>query len=46
MGKKLQWNKWSQIALLFDGLTFLPVRGDTHTCSSDLISKFLILLPQ
>ena len=28
-GKKLQWSKWSQIALLFDGLTFLPVRGDT-----------------
>ena len=28
-GKKLQWSKWSQIALLFDGLTFFPVRGDT-----------------
>ena len=24
-GKKLQWSKWSQIALLFDGLTFFPV---------------------
>ena len=44
-GKKLQWSKWSQIALLFDGLTFFPVRGDTPICSPDLISKCLILSP-
>ena len=42
-GKKLQWSKWSQMALLFDGLTFFPVRGDTPICSPDLISKCLIL---
>ena len=35
-GEKLQWSKWSQIALLFDGLTFLPVRGNTPICSPDL----------
>ena len=44
-GKKLQWSKWSQIALLFDGLTFFPVRGDTPICSPDLISKCPILSP-
>ena len=27
--KKLHWSSRSQIALLFDGLTFVPVRGDT-----------------
>ena len=31
-GNKLQWSKWSQIVLLFDGLTFFPVRGDTPIC--------------
>ena len=37
-GKKLQWSKWSQIALLFDGLTFFPVRGDAPLYSPDLIN--------
>ena len=27
--KKSQWSKWSQMALLFDSLTFFPVSGDT-----------------
>ena len=44
-GKKLQWSKWSHIALLFDGLTFFPVRGDTPICYPDLISKCLTLSP-
>ena len=29
-GKKLQWSKWSQTALLFDGLTIFSVRGGTN----------------
>ena len=45
MGKKLQWNKWSQIALLFDSSTFFPVRGDTTICSPDLIPKCQMLSP-
>ena len=28
-GKKLQWSKSSQIAVLFGGFDFFPVRGDT-----------------
>ena len=45
VGKKLQWSKWWQIALLFDSLTFFPVRGDTPVCFPDLISQCLILSP-
>ena len=44
-GKTLPWGKWSQTELLFDGLTFSSVRGDTSICSPDLIFKCLILLP-
>ena len=43
-GKKLQWSKWSQIALLFDGLNFFPLRGDTPICSPDLPLFCLALL--
>ena len=44
-GKKLQWGKWLQIALLFDGLTFFPVRGETTFCFPDLVFKSLMLSP-
>ena len=40
---KLQWSKWSQIAFLFDRLTFFPVKVDRPICSANLISKYLIL---
>ena len=41
--EKLQWSKWSQIALLFDGLTFFPARGDIATGVSPLTAKKLKL---
>ena len=44
-GKRLQWSKWSQTALLCEDLTSFPVGGDTPICSPDLISKCLILSP-
>ena len=36
MGVLLQFRRWSQIALSFDGLTFLNLKGDIPTCSPDL----------
>ena len=43
-GKMLQWSKWPQTALLFDGMTIFPVRDDTPICSSALLCNCLILL--
>ena len=39
-GKKLQWSKSSQIAFLFVGFVFFPVRGGTLICSPDFIFKY------
>ena len=36
--EKWQWIKWSQTALLLDGLTFFPVRDDISMCSTGVIS--------
>ena len=35
----LQIRKWSRVALSFDGLTFLNVKGNIPICSPDLISS-------
>ena len=37
----LQFRRWSQIALSFDGLAFLNVKGDIAVCSPDLTFKCL-----
>ena len=40
-GILLQFRRWSQIALSFDGLTFRNVKGDISICSPDLNFEFL-----
>ena len=35
--------RWSRIALSFDGLTFLNVKGDIPICSLDLTFKYLFV---
>ena len=42
-GKKLQWNKLSQTALLFDDLTFFLVKVNIPICSPDLLSSCIIV---
>ena len=37
----LQFKRWSRIALSFDGLVFLSVKGDIPICSPDLSFKCL-----
>ena len=44
-GISLQLSRWSQIALSFDGLTFLNVKGDIPICSPDLTFKCLSTSP-
>ena len=40
-GILLQFKRWSPIALSFDGLVFLNVKGDIPICSPDLTFKCL-----
>ena len=42
-GKELHWSKWSQTALLFDGLTIFPIKDGISISSPDILSKCLIL---
>ena len=44
-GILLQFRRWSQIALSFDGLNFLNVKGDISICSPDLTFKCLSVSP-
>ena len=44
-GMLLQFKRWSQIPLSFDGLVFLNVKGDNPICSPDLTSKCLSVSP-
>ena len=40
-----QFRRWSWIALFFDGLTFVNVKGDIPICSPDLTFKCLSVSP-
>ena len=44
-GMLLQFKRWLQIALSFDGLVFLNVKVDTPICSPDLIFKCVSVSP-
>ena len=44
-GMLLQFKRWSRIALSFDGLVFLNVKGDIPICSPDLTFKSLSVSP-
>ena len=44
-GILLQFKTWSRIALSFDGLMFLNVKGDILICSPDLTFKCLSVSP-
>ena len=44
-GMLLQFRRWSRIALSFDGLTFLNVKGDIPICSPDKTFKCLSVSP-
>ena len=44
-GILLQFRRWSQITLSFDGLVFLNVKGDIPICSPDLTFKCLSVSP-
>ena len=44
-GILLKIRRWSRIALSFDGLTFLNVKGDIPICSPDLTFKYLSVSP-
>ena len=44
-GMLLQFNRWSRIALSFDDLVFLNVKGDITVCSSDLTFDYLSISP-
>ena len=41
----LQFRRWSRIAVSFDGLPFLNVKGDIPICSPDLAFKRLSASP-
>ena len=44
-GMLLQFRRWSRIALSFDGLTFLNVKGEIPIYSPDLTFKSLSVSP-
>ena len=44
-GMLLQFKRWSRIALFFDGLVFLNVKGDIPICAPDLTFKCLSVSP-
>ena len=42
-GILLQFRIWPNVALLFDGLLFLNVKGDTQICSPDMLFTFVLI---